>query len=371
MCSKRKKFSGSLGDRETGCPYQVSKREGIPALESVDAEMSRPISRYVAFYLALVLMLVVPVEAGAVIVDGVAAVVNGQPILISALNEALSPYRQEFAEQYQGHELELKVRAAARTLLRELVDQEVMLHEAERLGLSVTAKSIDEGVEDVKGRFASEEQFRAALAEAGDKEADVRDEIMRSLLLRKLIAAKRREFMDDVSVTEQEVLENLETTGKIALTQKQIELWQIFIAAPPEGTEKERAEARKRAEDVLDRLRAGADFEETAREVSDGPARDSGGLMGMMRRGDMQADLEAAAFSIEPGGISEVVEGPTGFHIFRVSRVEEPDHAAIAAIMEDSELAVRASKVQKKYEQWLSGLREKADIRIEAYRSGT
>ncbi len=298
------------------------------------------------------------------IVEGVAAVVNGEPILLSELEEALAPYRQQFASEYRGAELRDQIRVAFRTLLNQLVDQRLMLQEAQRLGLSVSSKSIDEGIKEIRGRFSSDEEFREALAKAGDTEADVRDEVMKSLLLGQLIAGKRRQFEDEVSVSEQEVQEYLDSSGESDALTKQIELWQIWIAAAAVEPDEKRADARRRCKNILDELRSGADFEETARKVSEGPERERGGLMGMVLQGEMQAELDSAAFSLTVGETSDVVESPTGFHILRVTRRDEPDSGQIADGRATAEKNVRVGKVAKMSEQWLAELRGKADISL-------
>ncbi len=319
---------------------------------------------------ALVMTLAVCRVADGVIVEGVAAVVNGQPILMSELEKAVAPYRTEFAARYQGQELNERLRAAMWTLLNELIDQQLLLQEAQRLGLSVPTSAIDKGVEEVQSRFGSDEEFRDALAQAGDTETDVRDEVMRSLLLRKLMSTKRRQFEERVSVSEQEVQEYLSTADGADALAKQVELWQIWIAAPADASEQDRADARRRCEEILADLRDGADFAELARTVSEGPERSRGGLMGMVRHGEMEPALDAAAFSLSVGEISDVIESPTGYHILRVTRIEEPDPEDVADAHATAEQAVRAQKVQKKYEEWLAELRAKAEITVNLARAG-
>jgi len=317
-----------------------------------------------SFCIIMAMAFIVCRGADGVIVEGIAAVVNGEPILASELNEAMAPYRAQFAGMYRGAELNDKLRAAALTLLNGLVDQRLMLQEAERLGLSVPSKSIDEGIDEIRARFSSVDEFRDAVAKAGDTEADVRDEVMKSLLLRQLIAGKRHQFEGQVSVSEQEVQEHLDMTPDADALTTQVELWQIWIAAAADAPDEKRADARQRCENILNELRNGADFEETARKMSEGPEREQGGLMGMVRQGEMQAQLDAAAFSLAVGETSDVVESPAGFHILRVGRIDKPERDQIADGRAAAEEKVRSGKVQKMYEQWLAELREKADISI-------
>lgn len=78
-------------------------------------------------------------------------------------------------------------------------------------------------------------------------------------------------------------------------------------------------EARARAEGVREQALAGADFAELASEYSDGPTGPRGGDLGFFGRGQMVPDFEEAAFSMEVGDISEVVESQFGYHVIKLT----------------------------------------------------
>ena len=85
-------------------------------------------------------------------------------------------------------------------------------------------------------------------------------------------------------------------------------------------SEEETEEARRKAEDVLEQLRAGADFEELAREHSEDPGNaDNGGDLGWVTRGDMVPEFEDAGFALQIGELSAApVKTDFGFHLIRL-----------------------------------------------------
>jgi len=98
-------------------------------------------------------------------------------------------------------------------------------------------------------------------------------------------------------------------------TREQVRLRHILVAVPADDGDAARAEAAT----VLAELQAGADFAALAAKHSDDPlTADAGGDLGLVARGTLEGPLEEAAFALEAGGLSDVVESPRGLHILKV-----------------------------------------------------
>jgi parvulin-like peptidyl-prolyl isomerase len=93
-----------------------------------------------------------------------------------------------------------------------------------------------------------------------------------------------------------------------------------ILISPTDDSPEADAVARARADSVLQRLRAGEDFEEMAGRVSDDPAtRDNGGDLGQFSRGSMLPEIERAAFAMHPGEMSAApFKSAVGYHILNV-----------------------------------------------------
>lgn len=93
----------------------------------------------------------------------------------------------------------------------------------------------------------------------------------------------------------------------------------ILLRVPADATPAQRDSVMQRAQQIRQRAVAGEDFAELAREFSEEPgAEQTGGDLGFFGRGQMVQPFEEAAFALEPGAISDIVETPFGYHIIKV-----------------------------------------------------
>jgi parvulin-like peptidyl-prolyl isomerase len=113
------------------------------------------------------------------------------------------------------------------------------------------------------------------------------------------------------------------------------------------------------AEELLQQLKAGADFAALAKEHSlDKESVAHGGLLPWFSRGQMEAHFEEAAFSLEPGQISSVIETSHGYHIIRAESKEpakKQSFSEVAKQASDQALLAKQDAVWSEYRRQLRG----------------
>jgi parvulin-like peptidyl-prolyl isomerase len=171
---------------------------------------------------------------------------------------------------------------------------------------------------------------RRAVAAGIDKQRKVELQIM--LQQARLLASMYEEenLAKSVKATQPEIDAYMK-----AHPEEQVHARHILISiksaeAPAEGG-LDKPQARAKAEEVLKRVKAGEDFASLAKEYSTDPgSKENGGDLGWFSRGRMVPEFEKAAFALQAGQTSDIVESPFGFHIIRVEerRTGDPQQAS-------------------------------------------
>jgi len=137
----------------------------------------------------------------------------------------------------------------------------------------------------------------------------------------------------------------------------------IKTEAGPDGKVSAAADAaaRKKAEDILKKLRAGANFEELAKKESDDKASAiNGGSLGFFQRGSMVPEFEKAAFSLNKGQISDLVKTQYGYHIIRVDDKHQAGTPSIEQVKEKIEPFLKQQKAQREAEALANSVQSEA-----------
>jgi len=158
-----------------------------------------------------------------------------------------------------------------------------------------------------------------------------------------------KEIIEKVKVGDKEAEEYYEKNKKIFEKPEQVRARHILIVVKQGTGDDEKKEAKKKAEEILDRVRKGEDFAKLAGEFSDDPgSKQKGGDLGFFPRNSMIAEFDKAAFALEPGGVSGIVETSYGYHIIKVEEKKKAEIPPYETIKEEVKaLALQAAKQER------------------------
>jgi len=255
--------------------------------------------------------------------DGVAAVVQGEPIYDSEVDEQVYLFFMQQGQQPDS----LHALAVRKDVLNRLIDEKLIVQEAKRKQVVVPDSEVDhqvsDAIADAKQRLGGEQGYAAELTKEGISESDLRDryrgEIRRQLLANQLL---RKELNLKMEVSPAEAETYFKTNpGEFPKRPEEVGLAVIQISIEPESSAVVAAHAR--AQGLLDRVKKGESFTRVAQEASEDPGtRASGGDLGFFGHGDLDSTFEQVAFKLKPGQMSDLVRTPFGYHIIRVEEVD-------------------------------------------------
>jgi peptidyl-prolyl cis-trans isomerase SurA len=252
------------------------------------------------------------------LIDGIEAVVGNYIILKSevAFQVQLWAMQQNRGELSPG-ELE-KVRAE---LVEQMVDDKLILIRALKdTSINVSSEEIEEALdyrlEELKSRFPSQGDFERQMALEGltyrELKNKFREEMRNKLYKDRLISRE----LSKISILPSEVRSFFEVyKDSLPAHPEIVKLAHILLNVEPSQATLD--SARARAARVRDLLDGGADFAQLAEQYSDDPSASNGGDIGYFSRGDLVEEFEAAAFGLDIGEISDIVQTQYGFHIIK------------------------------------------------------
>jgi peptidyl-prolyl cis-trans isomerase SurA len=250
----------------------------------------------------------------AVQADFIVALINSEPITNNDLRAAVALLREQLAAQRQPMPAPDELRQA---VLERLINERAQLQTAKEVGIRIDESAVDVAEQNI----ARQNQLDVAglrkslLAEGVDPQA-FRARVRDQLVLARL---REREVDSRIRVTDGDVdryLSDLQAKNADPLVQE-INIAQLLVAVPENGTPDQIAGLRTRAQGLLQRARAGEDFAVLVEQFSDAP-RANGGQMGL-RRGERYPPLFLDAVRNVPvGAVSEVLQSGAGFHILKV-----------------------------------------------------
>ena len=252
------------------------------------------------------------------IIDRVVAVVDKEIILLSELEAQLQLYSIQTRTNLSDEAVRDSLR---KEFLDRMIEDKVLLVEAERdTSINITNREVDEAlttqIERIRSQFPSEDAFQEQLRSEGltlkglrDQYRDeVKNQILKDMLIQKRLAGVR--------VSSGEV-KRFYDENKESLPEKPagVRLSHILLGTQP--GQATRDSLLQYIGLILQKAIEGEDFGLLAKTYSDDPSGSEGGDLGWFSRGEMVPEFEDAAFGLQAGQISDVVETPFGFHIIK------------------------------------------------------
>lgn len=290
------------------------------------------------------------------VVDRIIARVNNDIITQRQYNQERDKLREQLAQDFSGPEVEAQFREQSKNLLRDMIDQNLMVQKAKDEDINVdtdVVKRLDEVRK--QNNLNTLEDLEKEVEKTGTNWEDFKDGIKRTLLVREVIG---KEVGSRLQVSREEVRKFYEEHKKEFESTGMVHLLQILISNEKYKPD----EAKKRAETVLAELKAGARFSDVAKKYSDGADPEQGGDIGFVKMDVMAPSIAAAVGKLDVNENSDLIEVKNGYLILKLTERLSPGIPKFDEVEQRVNEAIYNQKMQPKLREYLIQLRKESYI---------
>lgn len=326
------------------------------------------------FFTAFIVLL--PGMTTAQLVDRVVAVVNDDIITLSEMEENGAEYLEMVREKAPKDSRDEALRIARENILDKLIDQHLITQKAAEAGVTLSDNEFKMGYEkNFQSMNLSREQFIEKLKTSGMTEENYKDSLRNQLLRDKLILYEVR---SKIIVTEEMMVNYYDTEFSREIEGGGYYLLQIGftwgktteVLQSTELLEKDKEQARKRAEAARQEILDGADFGTVAKEKSQLPSAADGGDLGLFQEDEMAPYMLEAVIPLKAGEISQVTETPSGYQFFKLLSSLEGDivhQVPYESVKEEIRKKLFEIKFKEEFETWVGQIKKEAYIKKMLY----
>jgi peptidyl-prolyl cis-trans isomerase SurA len=305
----------------------------------------------VSLYCFLFLIIAVH-SAYAITVDRILATVGDEIITYA-----------EYQKFVNGMENAEKKDSVDEKILRILIEDKLMLSEAQKMGIDVSDTEVDQSVAELKDQHGlSPEGLKEMLVAEGLNEPGFRTIMKDKMKVSKLISM---EIDSKIFVTDEEKNEYYKAHAMDYMDKPEnIELKAVFLGLEDNASVTEVTDLKRKALKIVSLLRHGDNFEQIVEEYSDEPLKSLGGTMGTFKKGMLVPLLNNVAFTLKEGEISDPVWVKQGAYILRVVKKSGDGFQTFEAVKESIAKKIFMQKRENLMNDWIKKLWEKSLVKV-------
>lgn len=311
--------------------------------------------------LALALLAPAGLWAAPEVREEILVIVNNHIITRRDLAQAVEQQHAALYRQFSGKELDEKLKGAREKTLQGMVDAYLLEDKGAELGSPITDEYVRASIDGIKkeNNFATDADLERALR------SSLGIGLPEFLKRQKQQATQQfvlqREVFSKVAVEDNELRAYYEDHKDEYRLPSRFRIRELVLAKG--ATAEEQEAARKKLAEIQAALKAGKSFEELAKANSVSPSKATGGDLGWMNKGFLRASIEDAAVKLKPEQVSAPIETDKDLYLIQLIALEDAPVKDFAEVKAKILEKLQEPKAQNAIEQYLSGLRMRANIR--------
>lgn len=294
----------------------------------------------------------------------VAITVNGKKITEGQINKILDAKMQQLANRIPPNMQQQYRQQMRKRVVEQLTIEEILSEKEKQKNITASQQELDEEVnKQMKTQNLTLDEFKALLKQYGTNFADFQDNMRKKIMFEKLMES---EFAGKVQKSTDEQVKAFYEENKQQFMQPETIHTKHILLKPEDSNDpnQAKAKAKAQAQEILEKLKKGADFNDMAKQFSACPSAKNGGDLGSQPKGTFVPEFEKAAYALKSGQMSDVVETQFGYHIIKL--VDHND--ANTASLEQSKEKILQYLANKQKEtlvlDYIQQIKKEADIKF-------
>ncbi|MCJ7777663.1 MAG: peptidylprolyl isomerase [Sedimentisphaerales bacterium] len=289
----------------------------------------------------------------------VAVTVNGSDITEREVDVRIKPHLDRIARQMDPNmagQYKKRIRGQA---LEMMITERLLDEQVKKANITVTDGDVNDRISEIIAQQGmSMDGFKAMLQMQGQDFEQLKQQMKQGLAYEK--------FMDRqvgaMEVNDADALAYYEENKADYNTPEEVKTSHILIKVAPSASTEEKAQAKEKAEKLLKQVKEGGDFAALAMENSDCPSKAKGGDLGFFERGTMVKEFADAAFAMQVGQVSDIVETQFGYHIIKVTDRKQAGLTPFEKAKPDIVKTLEQTRKNRLYKQYIDKLKMEAKI---------
>lgn len=296
--------------------------------------------------------LIFPLKLSALTIDRVLATINNEIVTLSDYKKYIK--LSGYIENTEGVD---------KNILRQFVEEQIILKEADRKGVEVTDSEINLAIEDFKeDNDLTDETLRLTLKEENISFEEFKNNFKNKIKIAKLMQS---EIESKIIITDKEIKDYYETNKtKFLDSSLSVYIKAIYLKVKENITVTELTDLKLRALKLYNQLKEGDSFDRLVIEYSDEPLKSNGGILGIFHRGTLLPPLDKKAFSMKKGEISEPIWVEDGVYIIQIVDIFPEVYKPVEDVKNEIYNTLLYQKKESYYNNWIKLLWEKMSVKI-------
>jgi peptidyl-prolyl cis-trans isomerase SurA len=292
------------------------------------------------------------------IVEEIVAIVNDDIITLSQYKQYHDSLYQMLRAQLQGEEFDKQYTKLKGEILDNMITDLLLLQLAKEKQLNVT-EQVRATVEQIKkdNNIESDEQLRRELNRQGLDYEQWLKQLEENLLRQALIFT---EVDRSITIEDSETVNYYKLHSEEFVEPEEYKLHAIYLSSEQRSQD----ELQTLKKEVENRIKAGDDFGAVAGQYSDGSIKQNQGDLGTLKKGELDATLQAAIASLKPGEITAWVQAKAGWYLLKLEEKKESRLKSFEEVKKEIEEKIFSEKRTQKLQEFLKEIKEKSYIKI-------